>query len=47
MNGQEAKEITDGVAWLADDDLLVKVTGDTFVVEDDVRTIAEAIEVVE
>jgi S1-C subfamily serine protease len=44
--GHEAKDITNGYAWVEDGDLLVKVTGDTFVTPEDVKTVAEAVEAV-
>jgi len=44
--GQDAKAITSGFAWVADGDLLIKVTGDSFVTPADVEAIAEHVEAV-
>ena len=44
--GHEAKDITDGYAWVEDGNLLVTVTGDTFVTAEDVKAIAEHVEAV-
>jgi putative serine protease PepD len=46
IGGQDGKEIDDGVAWLADGDVLVIIHADSNVSKDDVKAIAEAVEVV-
>jgi hypothetical protein len=45
IGGHDAKQTSDGYAWV-DGDLFVKVTGDSFVTDDDVQAIAGAVEAV-
>jgi hypothetical protein len=45
VNGQEAIEMDNGIAFLTDDDLLVIVRGGGQVSQDDVAAVAEAVEV--
>jgi S1-C subfamily serine protease len=45
VNGQQAIEMDNGIAFLTDDDLLVIVRGGGQVSEDDVAAVAEAVEV--
>jgi hypothetical protein len=45
VNGQQAIEMDNGIAFLTDDDLLVIVRGGGQVPEDDVAAVAEAVEV--
>jgi hypothetical protein len=45
VNGQQAIEMDNGIAFLTDDDLLVIVRGGGQVSGDDVMAVAEAVEV--
>ena len=45
IDGHDAVELDDGLAFLTDDGLLVIVRGDAKVSDDDVKSIAEAVEV--
>ena len=46
LAGHEAKDISDGYAWVDGGDLLITVTGDSFVTPADVKAIAEQVEAV-
>jgi putative serine protease PepD len=46
VGGHDAKQIQDGLAWMADSDLLVIIHADAKVSKDDVKAVAEAVEVV-